>query len=77
MSKADEDREVISAKVSKQAAEGWRRFCHNNGISLTAMIEVAGIQLGDEEFPPRVQARVEMVNQAREIDIERRSRRRS
>jgi hypothetical protein len=68
-----EHREILSAKISKRSAEG---FCHGNGISLTAMIEVAGLQLADEQVPPRIEARVEMVKQAREIDIERRSRRR-
>jgi hypothetical protein len=71
-----EHREILSAKISKRSAEGWKRFCHGNGISLTAMIEVAGLQLADEQVPPRIEARVEMVKQAREIDIERRSRRR-
>jgi len=77
MSEDKETREVLSAKISKPAAEGWKRFCRGNGISLTAMIEVAGLQLGEEQVPPGIQARVDMVDLAREIDIARRSRKRN
>ena len=74
MSATRDSRKVISAKLSKEAAEGWQRFCHGNGVSLSAMMEVAGLQLGDEPVPPSHPTRVEMVEQARAIDIERRSR---
>ena len=69
------DKKVISAKISKESADGWRDFCHDNGVSLTALIEVAGLQLAQETHPPTVQARVKMVEEARRVDIERRARR--
>ena len=68
-------RHVVSAKISAEAAEGWRRFCESNGVSLTAMIEVAGISLAGESTPPVVPERIRMVEQARMIDIQRRARR--
>ena len=70
------EREVITAKISRQAAEGWRKFCAENGVTLTALIEVAGLDLAQETSPPTVAARINMVQRAREIDLERRSRRR-
>ena len=70
------EREVITAKISRKAADGWRQFCAANGVTLTALIEVAGLDLAKETSPPTVEARVKMVQRAREIDLERRSRRR-
>ena len=72
-----EEREVISAKISRRAAEGWRVFCERNGISVTAMLEIAGLELEGETAPPTVEARRQMVESARELDTERRRRRRS
>lgn len=68
-------RVVVSARVSKEAATGWRAFCDENGISLSALLEVAGRQLANETFPPRVEERRKMVEEARKIDIQRRARR--
>lgn len=72
----EEEREVITAKISRQAADGWRRFCAGNGVTLTALIEVAGIDLATETIPPTVEARQKMIEQARQIDLARRSRKR-
>ncbi|MDJ0640177.1 MAG: hypothetical protein QNJ20_15215 [Paracoccaceae bacterium] len=70
-----EDREVISAKVSQGSAAGWRKFCEDNGVSLAALLEVAGLHLADETNPPTTTERIEMIEEARAIDIQRRSRR--
>lgn len=64
----------LSVKVSKKSAEGWRNFCDKNGITLTAFIEVAGLQLVDEATPPKVKERQLMVEKAREVDRKRRIR---
>ena len=69
------DREVLSARVSPEAAAGWREFCARAGISLAAFLEVAGRELAEESFPPSVSARRRMVDAAREVDRHRRSRR--
>ena len=69
-----DEREVLSAKISRESAEGWRNFCSANGISLTAMLEVAGLELSNEAIPPTTEARIRMIAGAREIDIRRRSR---
>jgi len=68
-------REVISAKVSSESADGWRKFCFDNGVSISALLEVAGLQLAGETFPPTVAERKKMVQMAREVDILRRTRR--
>ena len=67
-------RETLSAKISKESANGWKTFCRENGVSLTAMIEVAGLELAQESSPPTVPARIEMIKKAREVDIARRAR---
>jgi len=44
-------------------------------MSLTAMLEVAGLELAEENIPPDVEARRRMVTKAREVDRLRRVRR--
>ena len=68
------EREILSVKISKKSIEGWRTFCAHGGISLTALVEVVGLQLSNETMPPKVPARLEMIKLAREIDMARRSR---
>ena len=72
---AGDSRKVISAKVSSRAARGWRSFCEANGITISAMIEVAGEQLAGETAPPAVEERRVMVEKARALDAKRRTRR--
>ncbi len=69
------DRETLSAKITSDAYDGWRTFCHQNGVSVTAMVEVAGRELALQTNPRNVLARKEMIEKARAIDIERRARR--
>jgi len=73
--KTEQNRVTISAKISPEASLGWRNFCDQNGISVAAMLEIAGIQLANEEFPPKIEERRNMVSLAREIDRKRRDRR--
>ncbi len=71
-----EEREVLTAKVSREAAAGWRDFCAKHGVSITAFLEVAGRELAAETIPPTEEARQRMVEKAREVDRNRRSRKR-
>ena len=66
-------REVLSAKISSKSAAGWRDFCFAHGITLTAMLEIAGLELAKESNPP-IEARQAMIEKAREMDRERRMR---
>ena len=75
MSSDDHKREIVSGRVSAQSAEGWRSFCRKNGISLAGFLEAAGLALARETFPPSVKERQRLVQKAREVDLERRSRR--
>ncbi len=68
-------KETLSAKISSDAYVGWRDFSHANGVSVTAMVEVAGLDFAEETNPRNVLIRKEMVEKARAIDIARRSRR--
>ncbi|MEM8686350.1 MAG: hypothetical protein AAGF81_03410 [Pseudomonadota bacterium] len=77
MKETEKLRVTISAKVSPESASGWRNFCDQNGVSVAAMLEVAGKQLADETFPPRVEERRKMVELARQVDRARRDRRRT
>lgn len=65
---------TISVKVTEQSAKGWKSFCDANGITLSAFIEVAGQQLAAETHPPSVKERIRMVELARDIDRQRRTR---
>lgn len=79
MTDTDEEgqpKEVLSAKISHQAANGWRDFCGHHGISVSALLEVAGRELAAETMPPTEEARIRMVKAARQIDQQRRSRKR-
>ncbi len=66
-------REILSAKISSESATGWREFCYAHGITLTAMLEVAGLDLAKESNPP-IKARQRMIENAREVDRIRRAR---
>lgn len=72
-----EGRVVITARISPESAAGWRRFCDASGVSMTAMLEAAGRDLAEETFPPTAKERQRMVLNAREIDRQRRVRKRS
>lgn len=69
-----DEREVLSAKISSDAAKGWRDFCAGNGITISAFLEVAGLELAEEKIPLTIEARQRMVKAARTIDQKRRSR---
>ena len=68
------DRVVINARLSEASAEGWRSFCAANGISLSAFLEVVGLNLAGDTAPSRIPEREQMVQSARTVDIERRRR---
>lgn len=70
-----ETREVISAKVSLKSAKGWRDFCAEHGISMSAALEAAGLRLAKSPTGSLEDARRSLVEDARLIDIQRRSRR--
>lgn len=71
-----DERMIVSGRVSAIAADGWRTFCEANGISLSGFLEAAGLALAKETFPPSIEARRALVEEARRVDLRRRSRRR-
>ena len=73
--RGDEERIAINARLSRASAEGWRGFCQANGISLSAFLEVVGLNLAGDTAPSRIPERDRMVEAARAVDIERRNRR--
>ena len=70
-------RAILSARVSEDSAEGWHSFCDKNGVSLSAIIEVTGLELLNEQSPPIEPMRQRLVAEARTIDIQRRTRRKT
>ena len=71
----DKKREILSAKISCESAEGWRDFCAQHGIYVTAYMEVNGRSLREETNPLAGAVRRRMIEDARAVDKERRSRR--
>lgn len=61
------DRRAIHAYVSADTHEAWHRFCEEEGISLSGLLEVMGPRLGELLTQDEVKA-------ARRIDAERRRR---
>lgn len=60
----------VSALLSEEARRGLRRFCDEQGVSLTGLLEAAGL-IADERQPFTVE---DVVVRARIIDGERRQR---
>ena len=75
--KTPSDRAILSARVTEDSAEGWHSFCEKNGVSLSAIIEVTGLELLNEQSPPIEPMRQRLVTEARAVDIQRRARKRS
>ena len=49
----DKNRQILTAKISEEAANGWRDFCEMHGISVSALLEAAGEAAGrDIAGPP-------------------------
>ena len=72
--KQEPQREMLNARLSPEAAAGWRDFCRANGVSLTAFMEVAGLDLAADSAPSNILDRRRMVEEARAIDMQRRVR---
>lgn len=60
----------IRARLTEPAWESWDRLCASEGVTLTALLEALGRELGDQWQPTQ-----RVLKAAREIDWERRSRR--
>ena len=70
------ERRTINVRVSPKSAAGWTAFSNNTGASLSAIIEAIGRYLDSIEGDPNqlTDVAVDMVNEARSIDAERRRR---
>lgn len=70
------ERRTINCRVSVEAYDTWREFCDTYGVSLTALLEAIAFEmtqlLQDKSMEPVETA---IVEHARRIDGERRSRR--
>lgn len=73
-------RRGLHAYVSDESHAGWQEFAANNFVTVAAVIEAVGIWLAEcADLPPeqqdeRIQA---VIAEARQLDRERRSRRRT
>jgi hypothetical protein len=63
----------IGAWLSDEAAAGWQQFAAGHGVTVTALLEAFGVALPLPDLPERAVA--ELVAIARQVDLERRSRR--
>jgi hypothetical protein len=74
--RAIDTRRTIHANISAEAREGWRSFCDENGVSISAMVEAVGLyyaRVARGEIAPSRRGQA-AVAEARRIDVERRSR---
>lgn len=67
-------RRNLHVRVTDESFDGWTAFANRHGVSLAALVEAMGVQLG-ETLDPESEPGWKMVEQARRIDAERRSRR--
>lgn len=69
------ERRNINCRVSVEAYGTWREFCEHFGVSLTALLEAIAFEcrelLEHKELEPTEAA---IVEQARQIDAQRRAR---
>lgn len=70
------DRRNLHVRLSKSAYRGWAEFADSSGVTLGALVEAAGLFLGElTTDDPNTVERERMVQWARQIDRDRRSRR--
>jgi hypothetical protein len=60
----------IRARLTDEAAQAWDRLVTAEGVTVTALVEALGRELGEGTWRPTRRA----VERARQIDRERRSR---
>jgi hypothetical protein len=67
------NRVQVTTRISLDARRGWDRGCLAGGVTMTALMEAIGLEL--LEHGVRSDVGHEVVERARQIDLERRSRR--
>lgn len=67
------ERVQVTTRISPDSRRGWDRACLAAGVTMTALMEAIGLDLLEHGI--RSDAGREMVERARQIDLERRSRR--
>lgn len=68
-----EHRANLHVRLSEEARAGWERACLRYGITLSAYIESIGIELARNDV--RTDQGMDVIERARQIDLDRRSRR--
>ena len=63
----------VTLRLSERARTGWERVCLAHGVSMTALAEAMGEELFEHGVTTDLQRAV--IERARQIDMERRSRR--
>lgn len=75
MAMADDQRRTINCRVSEQSYTMWRSMCTEHGVSMTALLEAIPPALAERADPDTLHdLKVEIVEQARRIDQQRRRR---
>ena len=72
-----DERSVISARVSPESKDGWELWAAENGVTLSALLEVIGRSLLDPIARGHWRSddlTLDLVEQARQVDNERRKR---
>jgi hypothetical protein len=65
----------ITVRLTDESLAGWNKVALGAGVSLTAFIEAIGLDMNERGVIPENRQGHDILNQARQIDQERRNRR--
>jgi len=63
----------MNLRLTPEARRGWEKACRDHGVTLTAFVEAIGLALDEHGVVPG--SALEVIERARQIDSERRTRR--
>lgn len=69
------DKTTVTVRMSRDCRRGWDKACQRYGVTLTALVEAIGCDLLDHGGTTSKDRGPALIERAREIDRERRSRR--
>ena len=64
----EDERRKVSVLLTEEALDGWRDVCDEHRVSLTAVVEIIGLQLAAGSRTVRVAT---VVQRAKALDYER------
>jgi hypothetical protein len=70
------ERQALHAYLSQASHDAWQLFAEENGVSVTGLIEMLGLQIAAdvEDAGDATEVRQDWVRQSRKVDARRRRR---